>query len=112
MPTWPVRNDAWRWVSFGLPYWPRLKLYVKRSYVSRLNVHDIFRPFAHAVGSPSLIGGKYAERIGCIAKGVMPNPRAKTHAMRTFHRVMVRGRRTRTATATASDGSIPAMWFA
>ena len=108
IPSCPLKG-ACRSVSFGLPYWPRLKLYMKRSYVPLLNVQDSLRPFWHAVGSPSLSAGKYAARIGWVAKGVIPKTSAAAAASSRRQRSSVRGRRTSTATATATDGSMPAM---
>src|SRR6476646_6796682 len=63
-------NVAWRSDSSGLPYWPRLKLYMNASYVPFENVHDGSSFVRHAVGSPSFTAGKYAARIGCVANGV------------------------------------------
>src|SRR5947207_2504990 len=63
-------NVACRSERSGLPYWPRLKLYMKESYVPFENVHVTSSLVRHAVGSPSLIAGKYAARMGCVANGV------------------------------------------
>src|SRR3954466_4727062 len=65
-------NDACRSLRSGLPYWPRLKLYMKASFVPDEKVHETSIFVRHAVGSPSLIAGKCAARIGCVANGVKP----------------------------------------
>src|SRR5690349_21588446 len=71
MPTCAV-NGALRSVTGGLPYCSRLKLYLKLSQVFWLNVQSTLSPVVQPVGSPSLISGWYAARIGCVANGVMP----------------------------------------
>ena len=82
------------------------------SYVPFENVHDHSSFVRHAVGSPSLIAGKYAARIGCVANGVMPTnerddareqqPPAKQRR-RPSHEHGDRH---------AGAGSMPAMWLA
>ncbi len=62
-----------------------------------------------AVGSPSLIAGKCAARIGCVANGVRPNSNMPTQASSSFHRKIVRGRTMSTARPTAGAASMPAM---
>src|SRR5690606_8511493 len=52
IPICPTKG-ACRSKTDGFPYCPRLKLYQKA---------------LHVVGSPSLIGGKCAARIGCVRK--------------------------------------------
>src|SRR4051812_43342730 len=100
MPTCSA-GDAWRSVRSGLPYWPRLKLYMNASYVPFEKVHDAESLVRHAVGSPSLIAGKCAARIGCVANGVSPRTIAPTHAINSLHRRAVAGRRINTASPTA-----------
>src|SRR5712671_3049218 len=69
-------NGACLSPSAGLPYCPRLKLYMKRSYVALLKVQLTPIFVAQPVGSPSLIPGKCAARRGWVRKGVMPSARA------------------------------------
>ena len=103
---------ACRCVTSGLPYWPRLKLYMNASYVPWLSVQSHLKPARQAVGSPSLIEGLCAARIGCVRKGEPPSTIAPKIASSSFQRRIVFGRRISTATATAGPASIPAMWFA
>jgi hypothetical protein len=63
MSTCPV-NGACRSDRSGLPYCSRLMFDISRSYVTRVNVHDASSLTVHAVGSPSLMAGKCAARIG------------------------------------------------
>ena len=104
-------SGACRSVSSGLPYWPRLKLYMKASYVPFETVHERCSSVRHAVGSPSLTAGKCAARIGCVAKGDPPRTSAPVHASSSFHRMIVLGRRIRIARPTAGATSSPAMWM-
>src|SRR6185437_2194315 len=99
-------------VHAGLPYSVRLKLYMKRSYVSLLNVQSAAIFVTQPVVSPSLIRGKYADRIGCVRNGVIPSTIASRPASTSFQRRKVRGRITRTATNTAGNARKPAMWLA
>ena len=105
-------KGACRSLRSGLPYWPRLKLYMNASYVPLENVQEKCSPLRQAVGSPSFSGGFHAARIGWMAKGVMPKNSAPMHANIRRHRISVRGRRTSTATAAAGAASMPPMWFA
>src|SRR6185436_19637305 len=94
-------NGAWRMVTDGLPYCSRLKLYLKASHVCLLNVQSQRNSVRQPVGSPSLIVGKYAVRIGWTANGVIPSTIAPAHARIRRHRMIVRGRRITTASAAA-----------
>src|SRR5579862_9854638 len=105
-------NGACRSLMDGLPYWPRLKLYMNASYVSFEKVHDTAMPFRHPVGSPSLIAGYHADRIGCVTKGVRPRMAAPMQTITNFHRKKVFGRRKATAISAAGPGRPPAMWLA
>src|SRR5689334_20575011 len=96
----------------GLPYCSRLKLYLKACHVLSENVQLALSSVRQPVGSPSLIAGKYAARIGWVANGVIPSAPAPRHAANNQGRTSVRGRRIRTAIATAGAASMPAMWFA
>ena len=92
---------------------PRLKLYMNASYVSLLNVQSQPISVRHAVGSPSLIGGKYAARIGWVANGVMPNDEradARQEQLPAQQRLPGGGSAPRAATPGAA--SMPAMWLA
>jgi hypothetical protein len=111
MPIW-AESGACRSLSSGLPYWPRLKLYMKASYVPLLNVQLILSPCRQAVGSPSLSAGKCAARIGWMANGVMPKTSAAMQATSSFQRRIVFQRTSRTASPTAGAASMPAMWLA
>src|SRR3982751_4080687 len=108
MPTWSPK-DACRCERSGLPYWPRLKLYMNDAYVAFDNVQLAANVVRQAVGSPSFTAGKCAARIGCVAKGVTPTTSAARQASSSFHLNNTVGRRTMTARATAGAGSIPAM---
>src|SRR5215510_12827437 len=107
-PTWSV-YDACRSDNFGLPYWPRLKLYLNASYVALENVHDISSFVRHAVGSPSFIAGKCAARMGCVMNGVPPTRSATAQTTRSRQRRTVAGLRINTAKPTACAGSILVM---
>ncbi len=96
----------------GFPYCSRLKLYLNACHVPAENVQSALSSVRQAVGSPSLIAGKNAARMGCVANGVMPRKAAPTSASSSFQRSSVRGRRISTAIATAGAASMPAMWFA
>jgi hypothetical protein len=102
---------AWRSITGGLPYCSRLKLYLNACHVPFEKVQSALSSVRQAVGSPSLMAGKNAARMGCVAKGVMPSSAAAAAASSSFHRTSVRGRRMRTAIATAGAASMPAMWF-
>ena len=73
------------------------------------SVHESVSLSRQAVGSPSLIAGKWAARIGCVANGVTPTKSSAAHATSSRQRTIVDGRRTSTASATAGAGSMPAM---
>ncbi len=105
-------KGACRSSSDGFAYCTRLMLSASRLAVSSLNVHDSSNPFVHAVGSPSLIGGKCAARMGSMANGVTPSASAPRQATTSRLRSTNAGRLTSTATATAGAASSPAMWFA
>ena len=85
---------------------------MNRSYVSAEKVQSAFSSVTQPVGSPSLIAGKCAARIGCVANGVMPNTSAAAQATSSFQRRIDDGRRIRTARPTAGAASMPAMWLA
>ncbi len=63
------------------------------------------------VGSPSLIAGKCALRMGSKVNTVMPSPIASSAPATSFHRRMVCHRRASTATPTAGITRKPAGWF-
>ena len=77
-----------------------------------LSVHPRCGPSVQAVVSPSLMGGKWAARIGCMANGVNPRNSAPTAVSSSGQRSNVAGRTATTATAMAGAGRKPAMWLA
>ena len=106
-------NGAWRSLSSGLPYWPRLKLYMKASYVPLLNVQFALEPIA-ARGRLALVERgevRGADRLdGERRDAEDERRRAREEQLASGARVCQRT--SSTASPTAGAASMPAMWLA
>src|SRR5690348_2966491 len=87
-------------------------LSIKRRSVSLSNVQLASSFVSHAVGAPSLMGGKYAARMGSKMNGVNPRIMAPMHTSTSFHRSSVRQRVVSSAMPAAGSGRNPAGWLA